>query len=137
MLICIVNINHEHLCRSHDGHDGHPGVHTEHKSFEDLQMEECLGNTAYCWMRCLEITKTCGAQVTKTTGRVRISELCQLLSRKTIEHGCYIGILAIVVKRQEELKYIFTRVEAPDPLIFCPPDPDPTCNNGFIKLFSS
>jgi len=47
---------------SHDGHDGHPGVHTEHKSFEDLQMEECLGNTAYCWMRCLEITKTCGAQ---------------------------------------------------------------------------
>ena len=25
----------------------------------------------------------------------------------------------------------------PDPLIFFQPDPDPTCNNGFIKLFSS
>ena len=24
-----------------------------------------------------------------------------------------------------------------DPLIFGPPDPDPTFNNGFIKLFSS
>ena len=23
-----------------------------------------------------------------------------------------------------------------EPLIFGPPDPDPTCNNGFIKLFS-
>ena len=30
--------------------------------------------------------------------------------------------------------------EEPDPLIFGPTDPtdpDPTCNNGFIKLFSS
>ena len=25
----------------------------------------------------------------------------------------------------------------PDPLIFGRPDPDPTCNNGFIKSFSS
>ena len=24
-----------------------------------------------------------------------------------------------------------------DPVIFGPPDPDPTCNNGFIKLFLS
>ena len=27
--------------------------------------------------------------------------------------------------------------EDPDPVIFGPPDPDPTCNNGFIKLFLS
>ena len=39
---------------------------------------------------------------------------------------------------------LYTRDEDPDPLIFGPPDqvlfsldPDPTCNNGFIKLFSS
>ena len=38
------------------------------------------------------------------------------------------------------------RIEDPDPLIFglpdqlkkvTDPDPDPTCNNGYIKLFSS
>ena len=29
------------------------------------------------------------------------------------------------------------RDEDPDPLIFGLPDPDPTCNNGYIKLFSS
>ena len=28
------------------------------------------------------------------------------------------------------------RDEDPDPLIFGPPDPDPTCDNGFIKSFS-
>ena len=41
---------------------------------------------------------------------------------------------------------IKSRDEDPDPVIFGPPDPDPvlfstdpdpTCNNGFIKLFSS
>ena len=40
----------------------------------------------------------------------------------------------------------FVRDEDPDPVIFGPPDPvlfstdpdsDPTCNNGFIKLFLS
>ena len=42
----------------------------------------------------------------------------------------------------------YTRDEDPDPVIFGPPDPDPvlfssdpdpdpTCNNGFIKLFLS
>ena len=32
---------------------------------------------------------------------------------------------------------VMTSDEEPDPLIFGPPDPDPdpTCNNGFIKLF--
>ena len=29
-----------------------------------------------------------------------------------------------------------SRDEDPDPLIFGPPDPDPTYDNGLIKLFS-
>ena len=29
------------------------------------------------------------------------------------------------------------RDEDPDPVFIGPPDPDPTCNNGFIKLFLS
>ena len=29
------------------------------------------------------------------------------------------------------------RDEDPDPVIFGPPDPDPTCNKGFFKLFLS
>ena len=41
---------------------------------------------------------------------------------------------------------VLSRDEDPDPVIFGPPDPDPaifstdpdpTCNNGFIKLFLS
>jgi len=32
--------------------------------------------------------------------------------------------------------YLNARDEDPDTLIFGTPDPDPTCNNRFIKLFS-
>ena len=42
------------------------------------------------------------------------------------------------VDRKKNLKgRKITRDEDPDPVIFGPPDPDPTCNNGFIKLFLS
>ena len=39
-------------------------------------------------------------------------------------------------KRKEKNRLYFYRDEDPDPVIFST-DPDPTCNNGFIKLFLS
>ena len=51
-------------------------------------------------------------------------------TQNTIFMGEFLSMKWIIMK-------IITRNEDPDPLIFGPPDPDPTCNNGFIKLFSS
>ena len=55
------------------------------------------------------------------------------------------GLVAAHVGRQEQLQRYTEhtgRDEDPDldpveSVDFGPPDPDPTCNNGFIKLFSS
>ena len=40
------------------------------------------------------------------------------------------------VKRNNEIS-VGDKKKEPDVVIFCPPDPDPTCSNIFIKLFSS
>ena len=47
----------------------------------------------------------------------------------------------IILYAQEVLTYLYNMMllgkdEDPDPLIFGLPDPDTTCNNGYIKLFS-
>ena len=38
--------------------------------------------------------------------------------------------------RKKRIFKVFDRDEDPDPVLFST-DPDPTCNNGFIKLFLS
>ena len=80
---------------------------------------------------------SCHARIQPTYGGIIHLQLLDFLVVISLSFlGQQYLIKALVSSRDEDPDSIGFNFDQPDPVLLYP-DPDPTCNNGFIRLFSS